>query len=674
DVAATLKELEDGLVTAKGARRERIVRRTKLLRSLKRNGINPAWMVLRAIPVIPPDLRPMVALDGGRFATSDLNDLYRRVINRNNRLKRLLELNAPEVIVRNEKRMLQEAADALIDNNARRTKTVAAATGQRRQLRSLADILKGKQGRFRQNLLGKRVDYSGRSVIVVGPNLNIDECGLPKRMALELFKPMVMSEIIKRELAHNVRSAARVVESEDDVVWDILEEIIGETRVLLNRAPTLHRLGVQAFRPRLIEGKAIRIHPLVCTAFNADFDGDQMAVHVPLTKEAKWEAENLMASEKNLLKPATGDPVVTPKQDLALGCFYVTQLTEPAHGKPKAFYSAKEALLAYKLRKISLQEKILVRFDDLAKFEEGQSPRVETSVGRVMFNGLFPAKIPYYNEVITSKKLGKIIRLTLEFYGTEDAARVLDDIKNLGFKYVTKAGYSLGMDDFPWLPQKTAIVAAAEAQVQEVREQYAEGLLTQNESHTKIIEIWTEAKDKIMSLNKTVLDSAGPVFAMIESGARGSWAQLTQVIGMKGLVSSPSGEIIELPVKGSFKEGFGVLEFFISSHGTRKGLTDTALRTANAGYLTRRLVDVSQDVTVMEENCGEETGILITKVESQEMGERLADRVVGRFAVGDIKQGRKKLVRDGAVITEAIARDIEKADLDEARVRSVLLC
>jgi len=675
NLEATLTELEKQVQTAKGTKRERIVRRMKLLRSLKRNGIRPEWMIMRAVPIIPPDLRPMVALDGGRFATSDLNDLYRRVINRNNRLKRLMELNAPEVIVRNEKRMLQEAGDALIDNNARRTKTVAAATGQRRQLRSLADILKGKQGRFRQNLLGKRVDYSGRSVIVVGPNLRIDECGLPKRMALELFKPMVMSEIIKRELAHNVRSAARFLETESDEVWDILEEIIAGTRVLLNRAPTLHRLGVQAFRPRLIEGKAIRIHPLVCTAFNADFDGDQMAVHVPLTAGAKWEAEHLMASEKNLLKPATGDPVVTPKQDLALGCFYVTHMDEPVAGaQQKIFSSSKEALLAYKLRTVALQEKVTVRFDDLSKFPEGQSNRIETTVGRVMFNNLFPTKLPYYNEVITSKKLGKIIRLMLEFYGSEGTARVLDEIKNLGFKYVTKAGYSIGMDDFPVLAGKPAVLAEADTKIDEVIEQYTEGLLTGNERHAKIIEIWTEAKDRITTMSRDVLDKTGPVYRMIESGARGSWLQLTQVIGMKGLVSSPSGEIIELPVKGGFKQGFDVLEFFISSHGTRKGLSDTALRTANAGYLTRRLVDVAQDVVILEEDCGEEVGIIITKEESQQMGEKLADRVVGRFAVGDIKDGRKKLVRGGELITEADAREIEKADLDAVQVRSVLLC
>ncbi len=675
DLKKTIDQLQKDLAKSKGAKRERMMRRLKLLKSLQLNGIRPEWMVLTAIPIIPPDLRPMVALDGGRFATSDLNDLYRRVINRNNRLKRLASLNAPEVIIRNEKRMLQEAADAMIDNNARRTKTVQSPAGKKRQLRSLADILKGKQGRFRQNLLGKRVDYSGRSVIVVGPNLKINECGLPKKMALELFRPMVMSQVIKREFAHNVRSASRFVESERDEVWDILEEVIAETRVLLNRAPTLHRLGIQAFKPRLIEGKAIRLHPLVCTAFNADFDGDQMAVHVPLTTDARWEAENLMASEKNLLKPATGDPVVTPKQDLALGAFYVTQIVEPEDGKRlKMFNSPKEAQLAYKLRKIGLQEKVSVRFTDLSKFEKGQDARIETTVGRIMFNKLFPEKLPYYNETIISKKLGKIIRLMLEYYGTEETAFVMDAIKNLGFKYVTKSGYSLGMGDFPKLDDKPAVIEAADAQVQEVMGQYEEGLLTDTERHVKVIEIWSEAKDKIMAMNKPALSKFGPVFAMIDSGARGSWGQLTQVIGMKGLVSSPSGDIIELPVKGSFKQGFDVLEFFISSHGTRKGLSDTALRTANAGYLTRRLVDVAQDVVVREENCGEKEGILITKKESAEMGETVAARVVGRYAINDIKAGRKKLVSAGEIITEAAARLIEQADLDEVQVRSVLRC
>ncbi len=671
----TITNLEAGIIKSKGAKRDRLVRRVKLLKSLRQNAIRPEWMVLTTIPVVPPDLRPMVALDGGRFATSDLNDLYRRVINRNNRLRRLLELNAPEVICRNEKRMLQEAVDALIDNNARAAKTVTASTGQKRQLRSLADILKGKQGRFRQNLLGKRVDYSGRSVIVVGPKLKIDQCGIPKRMALELFKPFVMSEIIKRELAHNVRSASRFIESNAPEVWDILEELIGGTRVLLNRAPTLHRLGIQAFRPQLVEGKAIRLHPLVCPAFNADFDGDQMAVHLPLTEEAKWEAEHLMASEKNLLKPATGSPVITPQQDIALGCYYLTKYNETDKGEIKKFFSnIKEAKQAYQMRRIFLKERIKVRFDNLSKFPEGQNPIIETSIGRIFFNEILPEKLQYYNETITKKHLGNIIQLMLEFYGQQETARIVDKLKDLGFKYVTKSGFSLGMEDFGYIEEKKMLLEKGDQDIQMVSGQYQEGLLTDSERHAKVLEIWTEVKDKIVSYNKKALDKDGPVFAMIDSGARGAWGQLGQVIGMKGLVASPSGEIIELPVKGNFKEGFGVLEFFISSHGTRKGLSDTALRTANAGYLTRRLVDVAQDVVVLSEDCGDNEGEVFTKRQSEEMGEKLSERVQGRFVLADIKAGNKIILKKGEMVNEEVARAIEKNQIEEVHVRSVLKC
>ncbi len=676
DIPKTLERLEGETLKSKGAKRERLVRRVKLLKSFAKNGIRPEWMILTSIPVIPPDLRPMVALDGGRFATSDLNDLYRRVINRNNRLKRLLDLHAPEVICRNEKRMLQEAVDALIDNSARATKTVTASTGQRRQLRSLADILKGKQGRFRQNLLGKRVDYSGRSVIVVGPSLEIDECGLPKRMALELFKPFVMAEIIKRELAHNVRSASRFIETNAPEVWDILEEITKHTRVLLNRAPTLHRLGIQAFRPRLVEGKAIRLHPLVCPAFNADFDGDQMAVHVPLTEEAKWEAENLMAAERNILKPATGRPVTTPQQDIALGTYYLTKYNEDDTAEVKKFFSSiTEATFAYKTRKISLKERIKVRFSDLSKFEEGQSPLVETSIGRIFFNDILPDKLPYYNKGITKKDLGQIIELLLEFYGQEKTAHVLDSMKRLGFKYVTKSGYSLGMDDFGHIEEKAALLTEGDGKILTVEEQFQEGLLTDTERHAKVLEIWTDVKERVVSHNKEALDKDGPVFAMIDSGARGSWGQLGQVIGMKGLVASPTGEIIELPVKGNFKEGFEVLEFFISSHGTRKGLSDTALRTANAGYLTRRLVDVAQDVVIIEDDCGDANGEVITRVQSTSMAKTLGERVSGRFVVKEVKDTDGKVfVKKGEAITDRVSREIEKADIQEVHVRSVLQC
>ncbi|MBI4426978.1 MAG: DNA-directed RNA polymerase subunit beta' [Candidatus Magasanikbacteria bacterium] len=571
--------------------------------------------------------------------------------------------------------MMQEAVDALIDNNARASKTVTASTGQKRQLRSLADILKGKQGRFRQNLLGKRVDYSGRSVIVVGPNLKIDECGVPKRMALELFRPFVMAEIIKRELAHNVRSASRFIETNAPEVWDILEDLTKKTRVLLNRAPTLHRLGIQAFRPQLVEGKAIMLHPLVCPAFNADFDGDQMAVHLPLTEEARWEAENLMASEKNLLKPATGAPVITPQQDIALGCYYLTKYNEDDIKEVKKYFSnSTEAKFAYKCRRIGLRERIKIRFSDLAKFPDGAGSIVETSLGRILFNEILPDKLSYFNETITKKHLSNIIGLLLEFYGQEETARLLDEIKSLGFKYVTKSGYSLGMDNFGHIKEKTEILRNTDDEVEKVRQQYEEGLLTDAERHAKVLELWTQAKDQVLSHNKTALNRDGSVFAMIDSGARGSWGQLGQVIGMKGMVASPSGDIIELPVKGSFKEGFSVLEFFISSHGTRKGLSDTALRTANAGYLTRRLVDVAQDVVVLEDDCGDTDGAVITKKETEEMGEKMSDRVTGRFALSDVKAGNKIVAKADEIITESAARAIDKGGVEEVHVRSVLRC
>ncbi len=676
DLAKTIERIDEEIITAKGAKRDRMVRRVKLLKSLYKNDIKPEWMVLTMIPIIPPDLRPMVALDGGRFATSDLNDLYRRVINRNNRLRRLIDLNAPEVICRNEKRMLQEAVDALIDNNARASKTVTASTGQRRQLRSLADILKGKQGRFRQNLLGKRVDYSGRSVIVVGPHLKLHECGLPKKMALELFKPFVMAQIIKRELAHNVRSASRFIESNAPEVWDILEEITSKTRVMLNRAPTLHRLGIQAFQPKLVEGKAIRLHPLSCAGFNADFDGDQMAVHVPLSEQAKWEAEHLIGAENNLLKPATGAPVKTPQQDIALGCYYMTKYNEDDTEEVKKFFSnVTEARLAYKLRKIGLKERIKVRFSDMSKFEEGTHHIVETSIGRVFFNEVLPDSLPYYNRTLTKKDLGNIIQFLLEVSGPVETSLMLDKVKNLGFKYATKSGYSLGVDDFGAIPQKDEMLVEADKAVQIVEEQYAQGFLTDSERHTKVLEIWMDAKDRVLGLINNVLDKDGSVFAMIDSGARGSYAQLGQVIGMKGLVASPSGDIIELPVKGNFKEGFGVLEFFISSHGTRKGLSDTALRTANAGYLTRRLVDVAQDVVVLVDDCKDKDGEVFTSLQSQEMGQKLSERVWGRFVLGDVVTPEGTvLVKKNEVITEEIARQIDNSHVDTIHVRSVLQC
>jgi len=669
DLKKTIKQLEGELVEAFGAKKDKLVRRVKLLRSLERNKIRPEWMIMTAIPIIPPDLRPMVSLDGGRFATSDLNDLYRRVINRNNRLKRLQELNAPEVISRNEKRMLQEAVDALIDNSARQSKTVIATTGRKRQLKSLADQLKGKQGRFRQNLLGKRIDYSGRSVIIVGPRLKLHQCGLPKRMALELFKPFVIAQLIKQELCHNIRSANRFIESGRSEIWDILEDITRKSFVMLNRAPTLHRLSIQAFQPTLIEGKAIQLHPMVCPAYNADFDGDQMAVHVPLTEEAKREAGELMLSAKNLLKPATGSPPPMVNKDIIWGIHYLSRFTERADGTKKAYASPSEVRLAYQSGNIKLNERILCRV------EKGEKP-VETSMGRILLNDLLPEGLPRVSEALDTKKAADLVRLCIELHGVERAAALLDDFKELGFHYSSRSGFSWGMDDLPTIQGKPELLAEGERRVTEVEEQYGEGLLTQHERYLQIVKVWTEIKDRITKLAKEQLSKEGSVASMIESGARGSWSQLTQMVGVKGLVVNPRGDIIELPIKKGFKEGFDVLEFFISTHGARKGLTDTALRTANAGYLTRRLVDVAQDVIVRSEDCGAEEGMVITAAESKEMGETLAARTVGRCVLETVKHPEtgKAIVKAGEIVTEADARAIAKLDVPSITVRSVLTC
>lgn len=673
NVKETMERLQEELKTATKTKRNRLMRRLKLLKAFHVNELKPGWMVLRVIPVIPPDLRPMVPLDGGRFATSDLNDLYRRVINRNNRLKRLYDLHAPEVISRNEKRMLQEAVDALIDNSARKSKTVIAATGKKRQLKSLADQLKGKQGRFRGNLLGKRTDYSGRSVIVVGPHLSLDQCGIPKKMALELFKPFVISKLIEREYVHNIRSANRFIESDRPETWDILEEVTHDAFVLLNRAPTLHRLGIQAFHPTLIEGKAIQVHPLVCDAYNADFDGDQMAVHVPLTEEARAEARNIMLSTKNLLKPAHGSPVATPGKDIAWGIFFLTMelspMPESKEGLP-IFASEEEALYAAQVEKVKHRDWCVVRL------RSGET--IITTPGRVLVNMQFPEEIPYKNEILGKKPLAKIVKRYLEINGSEMTALFLDKLKDIGFKYSTKAGYSWGMADLPDVTQKDELVEEGDKRIREIEDYFAQGLLTAKERHSSIIKIWNEIKDRISSEAKKSLPKDNPAYTMIESGARGSWGQMTQMVGMKGLVANPSGDIIELPVKSSFKEGYDVLEFFISSHGVRKGLTDTALRTANAGYLTRRLVDVAQDVIVHEEDCGEDQGVVMTHEQSEEIGEALLIRILGRYVLSPITKpgGRKVLVEAGEMITEEHIREIEKTGktLQEAHVRSVLTC
>ena len=672
NISETIKKLTEELAaTSSKAKYDRIMRRLKLFRALEKNGVQSSWMIMKVLPVIPPDLRPMVPLDGGRFATSDLNDLYRRVINRNNRLRRLFSLNAPEVITRNEKRMLQEAVDALIDNSARQSKTVIAATGKKRQLKSLADILKGKQGRFRQNLLGKRIDYSGRSVIVVGPHLQLDQCGIPKKMALELFRPFVISKLIAREYVHNIRSANRFIEGDRPEVWDILEEVTADSFVLLNRAPTLHRLGIQAFRPKLVEGKAIKIHPLVCEAYNADFDGDQMAVHVPLTAEARYEAEHIMLSIRNLLKPSFGGPVTTAGKDIAWASFYLTMtLTEPDEKTMKSFADQDEAMYALKQGAIKYQDWIRVRMDN--------GERIITTAGRIIMNRVFPEKVGYQNKILGKKELANIIRDVLEYYGQEFTARILDELKELGFEYATRSGYSYSMHGLPDVPGKAEIILEGDKRILEIEDYFAQGLLTQSERHSQVIKVWTDVKDRIAELSKNIMPKDSSAYTMIESGARGAWGQLTQTIGMIGLKTSPSGDIIELPVKSSFKDGVSVLEFFISSHGVRKGLTDTALKTANAGYLTRRLVDVAQDVVVRLEDCGDDLGVVLTKAESDEIGEALLIRILGRFALSDVKLpgGRKAIIKAGELITEDHIRELKEAgkELEEAHVRSVMTC
>jgi len=667
--------------------RRKILKQLKLIRGLTSSGVRPEWMIMTVLPVLPPDLRPMVQLDGGRFATSDLNDLYRRVINRNNRLKRLQELNAPEVITRNEKRMLQEAVDSLIDNSIRRGQAgaAAAAISQKRPLRSLADMLKGKQGRFRQNLLGKRVDYSGRSVIVIGPELRLHECGLPKKMALELFKPFVINKLIERELAHNIRGAGRLIEEAPDEVWAVLEEVIQDRYVLLNRAPTLHRLGIQAFRPVLIEGFAIRIHPMVCSAFNADFDGDQMAVHLPLSQEAQTECKDIMLASRNLLKPATGEPIAIPTQDIILGCYYLTRIQEGAAGEGKIFASPEEAILAYRFGIVDLKAKIKVRMSSkkLSAAEEQKSSKkkgmqiIETSVGRLLFNEALPEDFEFVNRDVNKKMVGVIIGEIFEKYGMEEMAVMLDRVKKLGFEYATKSGISWGMNDLDIPAEKPQIMKEAEKTVELIRSQYERGLLTDEERKDRVIEIWNNVKNQIAKIVPNSLDKYGSVYSIIDSGARGSWSQPVQMAGMKGLVVNPAGEIIELPVKSSFKEGFNVLEYFISTHGARKGSADTALRTASAGYLTRRLVDVAQDVVVNEEDCKDAKGIILYRKDGEDFGQPFYSRLFGRITLKDIANPAdgKTLVKAGEIITLRDSKKIEKiADVKEVNLRSPMAC
>ncbi len=664
--------LQEEIVTTEGVNKRKLIKRLKLVKSMIKAGIRPDWMIISNLPVIPPDLRPMVQLDGGRFAASDLNDLYRRVINRKNRLKKLLEIGSPEVITRNEKRMLQEAVDALIDNSIKRGSAPVASQAQRRPLRSLADMLKGKQGRFRQNLLGKRVDYSGRSVIVVGPELKLHQCGLPKHMALELFKPFVINKIIERELAHNIRGASRLIDEATPEIWAILEEVIRGKYVLLNRAPTLHRLGIQAFQPLLIEGNAIQLHPLVCAAFNADFDGDQMAVHVPLTDEAQKEAAEIIASTRNLLKPGSGEAIAVPTQDMVLGCYWLTKIKEGAKGEGKIFASKNEAVLAYDMDDIDLRALIKI----YSHMEGDKAQYLETSVGRVIFNMALPSDYGFVNEKLGKKPLTKLIGKLLRKYGQEILPPVLDKIKETGFKFVTKSGISWGMDDLRVPVKKPELIENAKKEVAVIAEQYETGLLTEDERYKKVVEVWSRVKHEVSQLIPQTLDPEGPVFAMVDAAARGSWDSVSQMSGMKGLMRNPSGRIIELPVLSSYKEGFSVLEYFISTHGARKGTADTALKTAVAGYLTRRLVDVAQDVVVSEVDCGENEGVEIRRADLKEVGMALSQQVFGRTLAEDIKDPKTKkvLFKRGHLLSVEEAESLDATEVPSLVLRSPILC
>ncbi|HIT87543.1 MAG TPA: DNA-directed RNA polymerase subunit beta' [Candidatus Coprocola pullicola] len=691
DLEKDAEELKKQLVDTTGQKRIRIIKRLEVLESFRLSHNKPEWMILDAIPVIPPDIRPMVQLDGGRFATSDLNDLYRRVINRNNRLKRLLDLGAPDIIVRNEKRMLQEAVDALIDNG-RRGRPVTGPGN--RPLKSLSDMLKGKQGRFRQNLLGKRVDYSGRSVIVVGPELKIYQCGLPKEMAIELFKPFVMKKLVEDGLAHNIKSAKRMVERLQTEVWDILEDVIKEHPVMLNRAPTLHRLGIQAFEPVLVEGRAIKLHPLVCTAYNADFDGDQMAVHVPLSVEAQAECRFLLLSPNNLLKPSDGGPVTVPSQDMILGMYYLTLEKEGEMGEGKAFKDEKEAILAYDNHVITLHAKIKVRrtmeFDGVV-----ESRLIDTTVGRIIFNEAIPQNLGYVDRtneeekfqyeihtLVKKKDIGKIINRCINRCGSTQTAEVLDRIKALGYKFSTRAALTVSVSDMEIPPEKEEFLAEAEAKVEEITKKFRRGLMTDEERHNKVIEAWNIANDKITDALLSGLGKYNNIFMMADSGARGSNSQIKQLAGMRGLMANPSGGIIELPIKSNFREGLSVLEYFISAHGARKGLTDTALRTADSGYLTRRLVDVSQDIIIREWECcpdhGENTpGLWVSAfMDGNEVIESLQDRIRGRWSILDIvhPQTGEVLVPKDTMITPDQAEQVEEAGVKKVYIRTVLTC
>ena len=669
ELDATRNNLQEEIRSTSGQRRKKAIKTLRVVEAFRKSGNKPEWMVLTVLPVLPPELRPMVQLDGGRFATSDLNDLYRRVINRNNRLRRLIELQAPEIIVRNEKRMLQEAVDALIDNG-RRGRPVTGSHNHK--LKSLSDLLRGKQGRFRQNLLGKRVDYSGRSVITVGPKLQLHQCGIPRRMALELFKPFVMNRLALKGYAHNIKSAKRLAERDRPEVWDILEEVVKERPVLLNRAPTLHRLGIQAFEPILVEGSAIQVHPLVCTAFNADFDGDQMAVHVPLSKDAVREAKRLMLSTYNMLSPSSGDPIVAPTLDMVLGCYYMTTLKEGARGAGRRFGSFDDAQLEYELGQIDLRAPIKVRYPTS---DDGTGWLV-TTVGRIIFNDVLPPELGLRNEEIDKSALKGITADCYRRLGSEKSAEVLDAIKELGFRYATTSGITIAINDIEVSPEKGAIVGEAERNVARLEQQYMDGLITEEERYSNAVQIWTEASDELTKVIETNLSNYSGIYLMATSGAKGNIAQIKQMAGMRGLMSNPKGRIIDRPIKSNFREGLSVLEYFISTHGARKGLADTALRTADSGYLTRRLVDVGQEVTVAMEDCGTERGLWVEYLTDVPLVTPFAGRIISRrvaAAVADPTTG-EIIVERNEVIDDDVIERLSEANVPGVMVRSPLEC
>ena len=685
DLDALSAQLKTELEGAQGQKRLKILKRLDVVEAFRQSGNRPEWMILDVIPVIPPDIRPMVLLDGGRFATSDLNDLYRRVINRNNRLKRMLELKAPDIIVRNEKRMLQEAVDALIDNG----RHGRAVTGpSNRPLKSLSDMLKGKQGRFRQNLLGKRVDYSGRSVIVVGPDLKMDQCGLPKEMAIELFKPFVMKELVERGKANNIKSARKMVDRANDDVWDVLEDVIKDHPVLLNRAPTLHRLGIQAFSPVLVEGRAIKLHPLCCTAFNADFDGDQMAVHLPLSQEAQEEARNLMLAAKNLMKPSDGRPVTVPTQDMVLGSYYLTITKDGEPGEGGIYRDFNEALMAYQEEIITVHSAIKVRHTKIIN-DEPVTQIIDTTVGKIIFNEHIPQDLGFVDRSkpenavkleidfkVGKKQLGQIIDKCIKVHGTAETARMLDKIKALGYKYSTKAAITVAVCDASIPPQKKELLQQADDEISEINNDFNMGFISNKERKSAVLAVWNEITKKVSDAMEDNLDQYNPIFMMADSGARGSTNQIRQLAGMRGLIANTSGETIEIPIRANYREGLNVLEYFISSRGARKGLADTALRTADSGYLTRRLVDVSQEVIIRMEDCGTDEGIEVYEIrEGKELIEPLSERLVGRYLLNDLYDDKGNLViSKDKMMNDADAKKIIDMGIERIKIRSVLGC